>query len=249
MAESTVNGWYYLPGGAATGQPVGPLTWEQLYALARSGSLNPGDMVWHETMPQWAPAAQIGGLFATTAPPAYQQPQKGSGLLGLLIALIALVIVGAALGTYFGFFYDKDEGGTAPAADVTAADLEGRWEGTFTYRTLDVEGISGEERKLAEKALNKKLPLVMEVAVYEDGEGVVEATIDMTPVDERIGSTYETLHFTYVDGKLTLEGTEFGTKASGTLTQKGDKLIWEGSLEFKDMGNTSKADYRVEKAD
>ena len=73
------------------------------------------------SLPDWRPASQIPGLFAASAPPpaaapvgyaaapAYgaAQPKK-STLLYWLIPVIALILVGAGLGAYFGFWYNND---------------------------------------------------------------------------------------------------------------------------------------------
>jgi hypothetical protein len=85
MAESMASGWCYLKNGAPPNQQVGPLTWAELYALRSSGLLAPADIVWHPTMPQWLPAAQVPGLFsAGVQPPAYppgvQPPACSPGL-------------------------------------------------------------------------------------------------------------------------------------------------------------------------
>jgi len=51
--------WYYAPydapGGSPAGgaaQPVGPLTWAQLLALAQTGQVGPGDLVWNPELPR-----------------------------------------------------------------------------------------------------------------------------------------------------------------------------------------------------
>jgi hypothetical protein len=65
--------------------PKGPVTFEQLRELARTGELNPGELVWQEGMAQWAEARTIDGLYpspppvpAATAPPetAVVSPQE-----------------------------------------------------------------------------------------------------------------------------------------------------------------------------
>ena len=122
MAE----GWYYS--SRTTGSQVGPFTWEQLYALARGGSLGADDLVWNPELPEWVPASRIPGLLdqplsagarpmASAAAPAASQPnparpaahhaRRRSTLLAWLLPLIALIIVGAGFGAYFGFFYHR----------------------------------------------------------------------------------------------------------------------------------------------
>ena len=97
----------------------------------RHGSLRPEDLVWHPTLPQWMPAAQIPGLFpaqplsvAPIAPVSYRTPPKGrpSWLWPVLIPVIALLMAGAGLGVYFGAIRGDD--GTT-ASDQTTSTGEG----------------------------------------------------------------------------------------------------------------------------
>ena len=56
--------WYYACGG----QQSGPVSFEQLQAIARSGGLDPmRDLVWTSTMKDWIPAGQVRELFAAAA--------------------------------------------------------------------------------------------------------------------------------------------------------------------------------------
>ncbi len=64
--------WYYARGG----QQSGPVTFEQLGELARSGGLHPKDLVWTSTMKDWTPAGQVPGLFV--APAIAGRPPRGS---------------------------------------------------------------------------------------------------------------------------------------------------------------------------
>jgi hypothetical protein len=60
-----MNEWFYARGG----QQSGPVTWEQLAELARSGALDPvKDLVWTSTMKDWVPAGEVKGLFTAPAP-------------------------------------------------------------------------------------------------------------------------------------------------------------------------------------
>lgn len=56
-----MNEWFY----AKNGQQVGPVTMEQLRELARSGGLDPKDLVWTSSMKDWTPAGQVEGLFGS----------------------------------------------------------------------------------------------------------------------------------------------------------------------------------------
>lgn len=53
--------WYCV----IAGERVGPLTWEEMRALARRRGLAPGDLVWEPSFGDtWRPARQVPGLFA-----------------------------------------------------------------------------------------------------------------------------------------------------------------------------------------
>jgi len=55
--------WYYARGG----QQNGPISYEQLVEIARSGGLDRRkDLVWNATMKDWLPAGQVPGLFEAT---------------------------------------------------------------------------------------------------------------------------------------------------------------------------------------
>jgi hypothetical protein len=56
--------WYY----AASGVKNGPVSEDDLRALAASGRLLPTDLVWSEGMTDWLPAASIPGLLPAGAP-------------------------------------------------------------------------------------------------------------------------------------------------------------------------------------
>jgi GYF domain 2 len=51
--------WYYAKGD----QRQGPVTSDQLRALAKSGALNPTDLVWTEGMTDWEKASSVTGLI------------------------------------------------------------------------------------------------------------------------------------------------------------------------------------------
>jgi uncharacterized membrane protein len=57
--------WYYASGG----QQSGPVSFEKLVEIARSGGLNPvKDLVWTATMKDWLPAGQVPGIFGAPTP-------------------------------------------------------------------------------------------------------------------------------------------------------------------------------------
>lgn len=66
--------WYYMQGQ----QRRGPVSSEQLKAMAESGIVRPSDFVWLEGAPEWIVAARVSGLFPkeirATEPPALPVP-------------------------------------------------------------------------------------------------------------------------------------------------------------------------------
>ena len=64
----TSQGWHAGRDDQASGWKGGPYTWEQLVTYAREGRITPGDLVWHESLPDWIPAGSVPGLFAPVAP-------------------------------------------------------------------------------------------------------------------------------------------------------------------------------------
>jgi len=58
------NEWFYLEGDVQTG----PISAQQLRALAQRGQLTPANLVWRHGLPDWIPAGKVHGLF--TPPPA-----------------------------------------------------------------------------------------------------------------------------------------------------------------------------------
>ena len=54
--------WFYV----REGQQNGPMSFEELVALARRGELKASDNVWNETMQGWTPAGQVEGLIDTS---------------------------------------------------------------------------------------------------------------------------------------------------------------------------------------
>ena len=68
--------WYY----AENGKQQGPVEFEQLVALAQSGSLKPDDLVWNAAMGnQWAKAASVAGLFGQLPPGIPAATEAGAG--------------------------------------------------------------------------------------------------------------------------------------------------------------------------
>jgi hypothetical protein len=76
-AHTPAGGWYYLRTGAPKNGRVGPLSWEELQALAVSGVLWPIDLVLHPMLPQWAEAGQIPGLFPHIVRPVANKRDAG----------------------------------------------------------------------------------------------------------------------------------------------------------------------------
>jgi hypothetical protein len=156
VGDSMATGWFYLKSGAPGGQQTGPVTWEQLYGLVRSGAVGPQDLVWNPALPEWLPASQVPGLFAGAGPggaPGYGQPVaspaygpqparsgRPTWLLPVLIPVIALILVGAGLGAFFGFGRGgggTDGGGGSTVSSQTATTAQSADIGTIEVKLPD----------------------------------------------------------------------------------------------------------------
>jgi len=63
---------------ARQGQQFGPYTWPQIQLMAREGHIQPGDLLWGPSLPQWTPAGRIQGL-ALPPPAAPPPPRPAAG--------------------------------------------------------------------------------------------------------------------------------------------------------------------------
>jgi S1-C subfamily serine protease len=66
--------WYYL----RDGERHGPVSSQQLRALAYARKIAPDDLVWCEGLADWTPAAKVKGLFAMQVPPPPPGPNRGA---------------------------------------------------------------------------------------------------------------------------------------------------------------------------
>lgn len=106
------------------GLTQGPVSSQQLKALADQGKLNPTDTVWKEGMKEWVPAAQIKGLFSaqsgsgpTTPPPhplpisTETQPRKSRFVFAL--SATACCFLGVAI-VLLVFLLNRKDANTLP---------------------------------------------------------------------------------------------------------------------------------------
>jgi hypothetical protein len=102
MAEGfNAEGWYVGRKDAASEWKGGPYSWEELSAYIAQGRIAPTDLVWHESLPDWVPAASVPGLSAAPTPAPSAPPRKRRGLaIGLSIASALLVLAAAGGGVW-----------------------------------------------------------------------------------------------------------------------------------------------------
>ena len=124
------SSWHYRKAGAPAGQESGPLSWDQLSTLAQSGELAPDDLVRGPGYEDPLKAGRVPGLYQTSAQPGARGPYPGmgpsavsgpaslAGWHGWIGALIALVIIGAGAGVYFGVLWDRDGSAQSASAGV-----------------------------------------------------------------------------------------------------------------------------------
>ncbi len=73
------SGWYFAKAGATAGNETGPFAWEELYRLAQTGAIEPGDLVWNPKLPRGVAAGLVPGLFPeqpTSPTPVWQKPEE-----------------------------------------------------------------------------------------------------------------------------------------------------------------------------
>jgi hypothetical protein len=84
--------WYYLQGETQ----FGPMDFAQLQYYAAAGQLNPHDLVWTESLPDWTPANDLNGIFPS------KQPRPGQYSSRLALASLIMGILGATLVFFLG---------------------------------------------------------------------------------------------------------------------------------------------------
>ncbi|MCL5736176.1 MAG: DUF4339 domain-containing protein [Actinobacteria bacterium] len=144
------SGWYYSKLGGPPGEQVGPVSWEELVSLARSGLVASDDLIRSEQRAEWHPAGHLPGLFSPAAPsvlpsvppsvpPSYAYPPPAppvaaaaapapagrSRLLLWLIPVIVVVLIGAGLGAYFGIWYGAGSSVTSALEELAFFQREG----------------------------------------------------------------------------------------------------------------------------
>ena len=78
-ASPAADLWYYHQ----LGTNYGPVDFDHLQYLAKSGQIQPEDMVWKEGLPEWIPASRVPGLIgasAAAAPISDESPFSGAEL-------------------------------------------------------------------------------------------------------------------------------------------------------------------------
>jgi len=83
--------WYYT----VQGFQQGPVSEDQLKALAADGTLRPEEFVWAEGMDNWASASTFPGLFTGRGAAVGVDPHRGGMILALgILGLVVCVICG-----------------------------------------------------------------------------------------------------------------------------------------------------------
>lgn len=126
--------WFVATPGQT--KPKGPYTWGDIQAWVANGTLRPQDLCWKEGMADWAPLFEVdgaGGEIATFTPESAQPFEPGMptteivlpwqetpavtrvgrtvlGLVAVLVAITALVVVFRFVGSGGGGFLDSFRG-------------------------------------------------------------------------------------------------------------------------------------------
>jgi hypothetical protein len=135
-------------------------------------------------------------------------------------------------------------------------DINGLWEGTFTFTAIDVapalqkeleaQGCSAAE---LEAALDTPLPMTMDISVDPDGKGTAVISIDTSPIAPEGGSSEpETMAVTYVGDTIVftpeLSEGESG-EMSGKVSTRGGQLVIEGTQTLSAEGFRTAAIWEV----
>ncbi len=123
--------WFYAVGD----QQHGPVAVEELRQMLAQGKLRPQDLVWHEKMAAWEPAARCPELFSSSTPPpaapwqggefapaaASARPRRSglgvaSFIIGIIVATVMLLLVFVA-----GFIEVSEPGGMDPESPQAIA--------------------------------------------------------------------------------------------------------------------------------
>jgi GYF domain 2 len=248
MADAMATGWYFLKSGAVAGQQVGPLTWEQVHAARSSGSLQPSDLVWHPTMPQWSPAAQIQGLFPAAVQPAPYQPAPyqpmpyqpapyqpmsyqqapyqamgqpawaGQAPYRKRSSVAAWLIPLIALVLAGGGLGAYFGFFYHKGEAVSASDLVGLWEGTLTYQSLEFADATEEELAYLDSVLGAEIPATLDLTLDEETGGTAQPAGVATADQKRAGA-----------GAVPARAMAEGKEVSGTATLTMDVSVVDES--------------------
>lgn len=107
MADSE---WYYASGG----QQLGPVTFDELLALTRNGTVRRDDLVWRSDFADWKPAASVPELWPSAAPapssgpvppppPVYRSQSAATGAQTNGFAIASIACGALSFVTFFCF--------------------------------------------------------------------------------------------------------------------------------------------------
>ena len=231
-----------FPASAQAAQPAAQVA-AQPAAYQPTAYQQPGYQQPQYQQPQYQqPAYQQPGWDAQAG---YQQPagRSRSRLWLWLGPLIALVVIGAGLGAYFGVWYNKDGGG-----DPLPDDYYGQWAGTITYTSIDIDDPSTKDEATRDKILGKDIPMTIDISGLGDKQ-TAEITIDLSAVDPGLKKITDEFKVNYSESKdtFTFKSEASGDTATAEVAKRGGQLEMEGELTFKATGNSGEATWTVTK--
>ncbi len=168
--------WFYAD---AQQQQQGPVAFEQIQQLAASGQIQATTLIWNESMPSWAAASQVQGVFNAGAPPVtaaapgnpYAAPGSGNPLgaptvggsypipvvkkvsypLFLTTFIAGIVLYFVAVGIIFS------------SVAKTASEMEYPDETASPLETMgDVENLDAQREAAAQQRAEQQAEIVME---------------------------------------------------------------------------------------
>lgn len=172
--------WYLFK----EGERWGPYSSEELKHQADTGAIVPADLVWTESMDNWAPAGQVGGLFTEAYSPSdYHTPQTSAsayrpqgqmgyqaapvrkkskgGVIALSAIAVLILLVGGFL-FYSLFLLNGDDAAPAPQKDDRDVAAE-PGNAAVTPAAADFSGLWAPPLESAGPRLAERLPGAGEV--------------------------------------------------------------------------------------
>ena len=159
--------WYY----AAGGREQGPVEFSRLQQLAEAGQLSLGDLVWHCSLTDWTPAAEVAGLkfpTVTASSPAVEDLPRSLCTAAIsarqwVVFMAVACFIAATLLLLVGMSILM--GGTQVGAEGVAGLVTGVAAVTVAFQLLAAGAAAGQLCQPAQTLTHSRHPVVLEKAL------------------------------------------------------------------------------------